>query len=479
MSNTALQFKYVPNQDFGIYKVKHAIANTLSREERIELLNYIETIGKCDIIGRAPIFISSYILQHLSPKELSSLRLVSRTWNKKVTHDSLWRNICISYSVVPSDMIVRDTTLPIYHDLFQRCLSMTNNWKTMKCRRIELKYHKGPVLSILIANPTRIFTGDIDGRIHVWNAQDEIYVTNIQAHQSHVSCLTSVSKYLTSGSSDCTIAIHDMSTLKKLVVLRGHEGPVTSLVYSKQDKILLFSGSTDRTIRVWDTETRTCIRILHGQENTISALLFCSYFPKSYCQNDMEMNSVTKNKAGYIISGSSDRNIYVWDLKASVREDEPVVINTIMDTNGPITALAVYNESITDCQKNSMTKSTNEYINSRLPINIPTFIAFSAVIDTTISIYSLPGLERTFVETPNIHRSTIWSISTAVIHSKLVTTSGDRTAIIWDLKSPKTSITLAGFDSAVVSSAISPQEELLCFGTEKGTIVLFDLMIST
>jgi hypothetical protein len=351
---------------------------------------------------------------------------------------------------------------------------MTKHWKTMKCKRIELKYHTGPVLCILIANPTRMFTGDIDGKIHVWNAQNEEYITYIQAHKSHVSCLANINRYLASGSSDKTITIYDISTFKRISVLNGHEGPVTTLAYKSNDSNILFSGSTDRTIRIWDIERNTNIRILHGQENTISTIIYCSNFPTLYCQSDIELNSIKKNKAGYIISGSSDRNIYLWDLKISITKDEPEVLNTIMETNGPITALSVYNESLTT---NTMsTTTTNEYICARLPINIPTFIVFAAITDTTILLYSLPGFEKTFVETPNIHKSTIWSISTAIIHSKLVTTSGDRTAIVWDLKSPKTSITLAGFDSAVVSSAISPQEELLCFGTEKGTIVLFDLM---
>jgi WD40 repeat protein len=148
-----------------------------------------------------------------------------------------------------------------------------------------------------------------------------------------------------------------------------------------------------------------------------------------------------------------------------------------MNANGPISALSVYDESSANSTKNIST-SLNKYTFARQPINIPTFVVYAGITDVTVTIYSLPGFEKTFVETPNIHRSTIWSISSAVIHSKLVTTSGDRTAIVWDLKSPKTSVTLAGFDSAVVSSAISPQEDFLCFGTEKGTIIVFDMMES-
>lgn len=470
--------QYLNHQFDPLLEVKQQIAKSLSYAERIEILKYLENLDKCDIIGKLPMPLAARILRLLLPEELVSLRLVSRTWNKKITHDSVWRPICIEYSIIPdptSASICWNSSLPIYHDLFQRSLTMAKNWKTMKCKRIELKYHTGPILSMVIANPTRLFTGDIDGKIHVWDAQNECYVTYIGAHENHVSCLAHSARYLASGSADTTIGVHDMKTLRQISRLRGHEGPVTALSFMKNNNSILFSGSTDRTIRVWNTDTNSCIRILHGQENTISSIIHCTGFPSTYCQSEMELESVDKNRAGYLVTGSSDRNIFLWDLKTSIFTDEPDVINTIMEAKGPISALAVYDESLARSSKNISTFN-NYYTYSRQPINIPTFVVYSALPDATVTLYSLPAFERTFVETPNIHRSTIWSISPAIIHSKLITTSGDRTAIVWDLKTPKSSITLAGFDSAVVSSAISPQEEFVCFGTEKGTIVLFDMM---
>ncbi|KAI8645911.1 WD40-repeat-containing domain protein, partial [Parasitella parasitica] len=152
---------------------------------------------------------------------------------------------------------------------------------------------------------TRVFSGDVDGSIHVWNAQSNQYVTSLNAHKKHVSCLTRHNHLLASGSSDTTIAIHDIVTFKQLNLLQGHEGPVTSLVFApsaaSDGKLLLVSGSTDRTIRIWNTADSACLRILHGQENTIISLAFCASIPLEYC---------------YIISGSSDRNIFVWDLKS-------------------------------------------------------------------------------------------------------------------------------------------------------------------
>ncbi|RCH93434.1 SCF ubiquitin ligase complex subunit cdc4 [Rhizopus stolonifer] len=459
-------------QETHMDNIKQILAASLTHEERMEIIRYLQNCGSLDIIGRLPIHLSARILSYSTPFELCKLRLVSRLWSKVCTHDIIWRRFCVEYKMIDNDSTVSYTDQSLYYSLFRRSMTMTKTWKTLDCKRVEMRYHTGPVLCMLIAHVTRIFTGDIDGKIHVWDTQSQKHCF-IQAHKSHVSCLVDNGQMIASGSADTTIQIHHLINLTHAAQLVGHEGPVTALAYTNNyEEHILISGSIDRTIRLWDTRHGTCLRILHGQENTINSIVYCPRFSLRFCQSEQETRTVQTNKAGYIVSSSSDQSVFVWDLKTSLVNDIPEVIGSIMDTNGPVSAMAVYDEFLGE---EAEEQTINEYTVARRPIHIPTFVAYAGQADTGISIFSLPGLEKTYVEAPNVHRGTIWSISAATIHSKLITTSGDRTAIMWDLKSTKRSLTLGGFDSAVVSSAVSPQEEFLCFGTEKGCIVLFDL----
>lgn len=57
-----------------ICTVKNLIANDLNCQERLEILKYIETFGKCDILGNLPVALSTHILEYFTPRELSLFR---------------------------------------------------------------------------------------------------------------------------------------------------------------------------------------------------------------------------------------------------------------------------------------------------------------------------------------------------------------------------------------------------------------------
>jgi hypothetical protein len=55
--------------------LKQVIADNLDYKERLEILNYLQDLGRCDIISNVPTAISTLIFQYFSPLELCSFRL--------------------------------------------------------------------------------------------------------------------------------------------------------------------------------------------------------------------------------------------------------------------------------------------------------------------------------------------------------------------------------------------------------------------
>lgn len=327
---------------------------------------------------------------------------------------------------------------------------------------------------MVIIGSQLIASGDVEGTIHLWNARRGQYLQALRPHKSHVACLATNGNILVSGSSDCTIAVHSLTNLAYIGHLEGHEGPVTALALGDRSTAyegILFSGSVDASIRVWDTRTGNCIKILHGHVNTINSLIYVPPLAQSDAESEEEKVMAASNEAGWLISGSSDRTIYQWDLKKSLK-DSPEVKQFVTEVHGPVASMALYSEWQDD--STALGIPENAYIRARSPLKIPPFIVCSAQYDSNITLWSLPALEPTYIESPIKHTNTIWDIATAPIHSKIITVSGDKTAQVWDLKSPRNVHILEGFDSAAVTCKLSQQEDLLCIGTETGSIYVFN-----
>lgn len=55
--------------------IKQRIAATLNYSERLEIINYLSNLDKCDIISKLPVSLSTMILQQFTPEELGEFRL--------------------------------------------------------------------------------------------------------------------------------------------------------------------------------------------------------------------------------------------------------------------------------------------------------------------------------------------------------------------------------------------------------------------
>jgi len=63
-------------------------------------------------------------------------------------------------------------------------------------------------------------------------------------------------KRLASTSDDQTVKIWDATSGQEMLTLKGHSGPVTSVVFSR-DGNRLITASDDQTVKLWDATPRS------------------------------------------------------------------------------------------------------------------------------------------------------------------------------------------------------------------------------
>ena len=102
---------------------------------------------------------------------------------------------------------------------------------------------------------------------------------------------------LVSASTDKTLKVFDVQTGKERMTLSGHTEDVYCCKYSHDSRYII-SGSADKTIRVWD-ETGDEIGVLSGHEDWVTAIAFSPYSRR-------------------IVSGSRDCTLKVWDSEKGV-----------------------------------------------------------------------------------------------------------------------------------------------------------------
>lgn len=98
------------------------------------------------------------------------------------------------------------------------------------------------------------------------------------------------------GDSEGTIAIYDLGTMEPLGgTLKGHDGPVTILAYSRNGRTLISAGR-DATLRVWDVVARTpLIPPLTGHDGAVWGMTL-------------------SRDGSSLASGGLDNTVRLWDV---------------------------------------------------------------------------------------------------------------------------------------------------------------------
>jgi len=121
-------------------------------------------------------------------------------------------------------------------------------------------------------------------------------------HSDGVWCLafSPDSLYLASGSWDSSIRLWDYKSKEKVLTLRGHSGPVTSIEFLNDST--LASGSWDQSIRLWDIQTGNELDVINTHKGTVFSL-------------------ATNKDWGRLVSGSADRTMRIHNIYPNINSD--------------------------------------------------------------------------------------------------------------------------------------------------------------
>ncbi|KAI6233057.1 Transcription initiation factor TFIID subunit 5 [Aphelenchoides fujianensis] len=129
--------------------------------------------------------------------------------------------------------------------------------------------------------------------------------------------------------------LYDESTKTDLLQLSGHVGPVHSVNFSV-DKRLLLSGSADETVRLWNLDMRRTL-VVYRVDSPVWDAQFCSrglYFAVATASKLVSLYSTERihplrlfrdaaedvtcvdfhPNCNYVVGGSDDQNVRVWDV---------------------------------------------------------------------------------------------------------------------------------------------------------------------
>ncbi|RUS27528.1 WD40-repeat-containing domain protein [Jimgerdemannia flammicorona] len=415
-------------------------------DQRRELVQYINRLGKCDIVGSIEVPLAYHVLSYLGPEELckataetqinpiSPFRVatvVSRKWRLRTTDNQVWlphfRKAKHTLPPTSSLAVYGQEGPDLFFKWYGRYATLAANWRKFSCENFVLQGHTGCVLSLVIAREY-VLSGGADTSIRVWDISTRTAIRTISDHKEDVCCLAvnSGETFFASGSYDKSVISDDY-------------------------RQYLFSGSIDKTIRLWNVETGECLRILYGhQDNCHSVGL--RVFP-------------------------SRRAYHPCKKCFRTSEQVPMDAELAMDSDGEISMpIRTSASSPQQCQFVAPTFSSPMTAAPTITAVSPT-LSSATQPDTSISLLSLPLLEpiQAVTPMPTYHRGVIWAITTVTSQMKIITASQDETLQVWDLSEAGNGRcnTVVGFQSPVVCCAVNTGATKMCVGTEAGDVVVF------
>lgn len=178
-----------------------------------------------------------------------------------------------------------------------------------------------------------LFSASKDGAIIKWELSSGKKLSVVK-HQSKKQILALAAStddlYLASGGLDKLINIWDISTMTVVKKFTRHRGPITALVF-RRNSHLLMSGSMDRTVNLWNCDDMLYVESLYGHQDQVTC-----------------MDSFLQERV--VTVGGHDKTLRLWKIP----EESQLVFNG--HPNSVLDCVSMLNEEhfVTGCQNNTL-----------------------------------------------------------------------------------------------------------------------------
>lgn len=290
-----------------------------------------------------------------------------------------------------------------------------------------------------------------DKTVRLWNVSDpeggitELDHSPLLGHRYtvHCCCFSPLGNLLATCSMDGYVILWDPKTGALLETLQHRSLDGIRVCRFSPNSGYLATGGEDETLVVWDVMTKTHLRIFRGHDATVSA---CSFTPDS----------------SYVISGSMNGDLSLWDLTSDF--EQPLACQSEGQDLGVTGCDFSPTVGIKDVTKNITGK---HYLLATCG-NTENVRLFRVVISEDVK-------EITLISELKGHSASIMCCRFSSNGKLLVTASGDKTVILWNMVTRTMKVKLIGHQRYVTSCGFSTCNNYVASGSNDRTIHIWKL----
>ncbi|MGL4621854.1 NB-ARC domain-containing protein [Chroococcidiopsis sp.] len=316
-------------------------------------------------------------------------------------------------------------------------------------------------------------TGDVDGKIRLWQVADGKQLLTLEGHTGWVWSVTFSpdSKTIASGSHDTSVRLWDVRTGQCLKVLQGHTSGVRSVAWSL-DSQTIASGSFDASIRLWDAGGK-CDRVLSGHTGGVWSVTFAP-----------------SPDACILASGSHDTSVRLWNIRTGrclkvLSGHTGGVRSVAWSPDSQIVASGSEDSSVRlwDVRRGRCLKTLHGHTSGVWSVAFaPSQESSDLLGDRILASSSADSLVRLWdvnsgqcLKALSGHANWVWAVAFSPNGSILASGSHDASVRLWDVKRGRCLKALCGSTNGIRSVSFSPDGSTLASGSEDAIVRLWDV----